>query len=59
MKCTLVSATLLVLSTAAPLFAAGAAAPTPHAKLTQALLCKGASEGLDALVAGGSNFAAG
>lgn len=58
MKRMLVSATLLILSIASPLFAA-TAAPTPHAKLTQALLCKGASQGLDTLVKGGSNFAAG
>ena len=59
MKRRLVSATILVLSTIAPAFAASAAATTPHAKLTQALLCKGASDGLDELVKGGSNFAAG
>lgn len=59
MKLMLSLVTILLLSTATPLFAASAAAPRPHAKLTQALLCKGASEGLDALVAGGSNFAAG
>ncbi len=58
MKRLFVIATLLVLSTS-PLFAASAIASTPHAKLTQALLCKGASEGLDELAKGGSNFAAG
>ena len=51
-------ALVTIISLANPTLAFAAAA-TPHAKLTQALLCKGASDGLDALVKGGSDFAAG
>lgn len=52
-------ATYFLLSLATPLLAASTSAATPHAKLSQALQCHGASDALDALVAGGSNFAAG
>lgn len=57
MNHTLSLLTTALLIGATPVIAAPAS--TPHAKLTQALLCKGASEGLEAWVLGGSNFAAG
>jgi hypothetical protein len=58
MKHMLALVTIISLANATLAFAA-AAADTPHAKLMQALLCKGVSESLSALVKGGSNFAAG
>jgi len=59
MKHMLFFATISLLSSATPSLAASAPASTPHANLSEALQCRGASEGLDALVTGGSNFAAG